>query len=414
MREREEKMERVRHLLNEFMSGPKERRVAAALVVAVFAVGGITAGLAFSLHEDTYAQEYNKQVTLGQQCLKEGDYNGAQLAFNEAIKIDPKKPEAYDKSIEAYEKAGDKKGAKKVKKERDENVDEDVVEVAEDIEEPEEEATEATEAEEPVEAADIVQAFKAYIKSNPDKLLAKTGEEYPAADGNAGLICATGTDVDADGADELVLISSTQEDSVSVSINVYEQVEEDFVVSDSVELDFADQENAGGEYDFFLKENDEQTYLFVNTNYTIDKDSVASGGRLYEIKGDEITNTMTSLAAATAEGYTFTVNDENRSEQAVDGDMKKVQENTPADYEWWAGESNEYLDEADLQCEGNYTEGENPAFAFKCCMPTFDEDDETQTHLCNIKRGKTDADGNQVFDETNKVLLITDYTGLND
>lgn len=399
--------------MHEFLTGPKERRVTAALVVAVFAVGSITAGLGFSIHDDAYAMEYNKQVTLGQQCLKEGDFDGAQLAFNEAIKIDPKKPEAYDKSIAAYEKAGDKKGAKKVKKERDENVSEDVVRTAEVVEGPEQGESEATETEETVEATDIVQAFKTYIKSNPDKVLAKTGEEYPAADGNEGLICAAGSDVDADGADELVLISSTQEDSVSVSISVYEQVEDDFVVSDAVDLDFDDQDCVGGEYDFYLKENDDSTYLFINTDYTIDSSAIATGGHLYEIGGDEITDTMNSSVYASTEGYIFTINGEDRKDLAEDGNLQAIRQNTTDDYAWWAGQSNEYLDEADLQCEGTLVEGEEPFFAIQGCMPSYDDEDESQIHLCNIKRGKKDENGDQIFDE-NDTLLMTDFTGLND
>ena len=57
------------------------------------------------------ASDWQTQYDLGVRYLSEGKYEEAILAFNAAIEIDPKNPDAYIKLAEAYEQTGDDEAA---------------------------------------------------------------------------------------------------------------------------------------------------------------------------------------------------------------------------------------------------------------------------------------------------------------
>ena len=57
------------------------------------------------------APDWQAQYDLGVRYLSEGNYEEAILAFEAAIKIDPKNADAYRKLAEAYEKTGDEDAA---------------------------------------------------------------------------------------------------------------------------------------------------------------------------------------------------------------------------------------------------------------------------------------------------------------
>ena len=57
------------------------------------------------------APGWQTQYDLGVRYLSEGNYEEAILAFEAAIKIDPKNADAYRKLAEAYEKTGDEDAA---------------------------------------------------------------------------------------------------------------------------------------------------------------------------------------------------------------------------------------------------------------------------------------------------------------
>ena len=57
------------------------------------------------------ALTWQDQYDLGVRYLSEGNYQEAILAFNAAIEIDPKRPEAYLGLADAYEASGDKDSA---------------------------------------------------------------------------------------------------------------------------------------------------------------------------------------------------------------------------------------------------------------------------------------------------------------
>ena len=57
------------------------------------------------------ALDWQTQYDLGVRYLSEGNYEEAILAFEAAIKIDPKNADAYRKLAEAYEKTGDEDAA---------------------------------------------------------------------------------------------------------------------------------------------------------------------------------------------------------------------------------------------------------------------------------------------------------------
>ena len=65
-----------------------------------------------SCGEKQEALSWQEQYDLGVRCLSEGNYQEAILAFEAAIQIDPKRPEAYASLADAYLAAGDEPAAK--------------------------------------------------------------------------------------------------------------------------------------------------------------------------------------------------------------------------------------------------------------------------------------------------------------
>ena len=57
---------------------------------------------------------WQEQYDLGMRYLNEGNYQEAIIAFETAIKIDPKRPEAYLGAAEAYVGLGDYVSARKI------------------------------------------------------------------------------------------------------------------------------------------------------------------------------------------------------------------------------------------------------------------------------------------------------------
>ena len=57
---------------------------------------------------------WQEQYDLGVKYLSEGNYQEAIIAFNAAIEIDPKQPDAYEKLAEMYIAAGDTEQARKI------------------------------------------------------------------------------------------------------------------------------------------------------------------------------------------------------------------------------------------------------------------------------------------------------------
>ena len=56
-------------------------------------------------------QQFQEQMDLGNRYMAEQDYEAAVVAFNKAISLDPKQPEAYLNLSEAYIVLGDYEGA---------------------------------------------------------------------------------------------------------------------------------------------------------------------------------------------------------------------------------------------------------------------------------------------------------------
>ena len=107
-------------------------------------------------------------------------------------------------------------------------------------------------------------------------------------------------------------------------------------------------------------------------------------------------------------GYKLTVNedtrDSNAAAQTPSGqlDNQKVKE----DMSWWADEINSQLSDAGLECNGDIPDVNTVHSGIENNLPSFDSDDETQEHICRIKRG---SDEDYVSGDK---LFIEDFTEL--
>ena len=70
-------------------------------------------GLAGCAQKAADAPTWQEQYDLGIKYLEEGNYEEAIIAFNAAIEIDPKRPEAYIGLADVYTALGDTDAAKK-------------------------------------------------------------------------------------------------------------------------------------------------------------------------------------------------------------------------------------------------------------------------------------------------------------
>ena len=399
-------------LLERFSKDTKERKVMIASLAAVLVVGVMIAGLAINVNANVTAAEYNKSVALGDQYLANGDYEQAELAFNEAINIRPNIPVAYDKVKKVYQETGDTEKIEIITKKKETNV---TVEVSNrqtgsntgtdqtpnnvGKTEPTQPAT--TPAKPKKTYADIVKE-----KENQGRVL--LDQEYSAATGKVGLVSASVRDMDNDGEDELLTVSCKDNKKMVLELELYGHEEDEIVKLDSETVDFDDADNPKGEYDLFLKSNeDEETYLYIQRDRILGTDAGEKGGLLYKIDS-EFEKTLDTAAVESTVGYKLTVNedtrDSNAAAQTPSGqlDNQKVKE----DMSWWADEINSQLSDAGLECNGDIPDVNTVHSGIENNLPSFDSDDETQEHICRIKRG---SDEDYVSGDK---LFIEDFTEL--
>ena len=91
-------------------SAGKRVIVAAGILLLLAAVLGIAA----VSYRVVARKQYEEQVSLGERYLEELDYEAAIAAFEEAIRIDPKREEAYLGLAEIYIMQGDYEEAEKI------------------------------------------------------------------------------------------------------------------------------------------------------------------------------------------------------------------------------------------------------------------------------------------------------------
>ena len=81
------------------------KRLLTVLMAAIMVLGLCACGQ--KSESASESPTWQEQYDLGVRYLSEGKYEEAILAFTAAIKIDPKRAEAYAKAAEAYEVMGD-------------------------------------------------------------------------------------------------------------------------------------------------------------------------------------------------------------------------------------------------------------------------------------------------------------------
>lgn len=166
-------------------------------------------------------------------------------------------------------------------------------------------------------------------------------------------------------------------------------------------IDFNDAECLGGEYDLFMTTEDGKDFLFVKRNNAVDTSSCFCEGILYNIN-DSIERTLDAQASGAEEGFGFLVND-GEAKTVSGGELKNA-------FSEWAKEANSYLVEAGLTCETNSDEP-NSLDVLYDAMPNYSEENESETHLCFVRKGRQEDGKVSDYDSVN-ILEFEDYTGV--
>ncbi len=126
------------------------------------------------------SRKYDKQLNLGEKYFNEMDYENSILAYENAISIDPKSPEAYLGIVNVYIQTGNKENAEKWAKEGyDATGDSRLAEILETLQEPEEAPRDLlAEGNEALDNMDLELAIKLFdelLKIDPQNIEAYLG-----------------------------------------------------------------------------------------------------------------------------------------------------------------------------------------------------------------------------------------------
>ena len=126
------------------------------------------------------SRKYDKQLNLGEKYFNEMDYENSILAYENAISIDPKSPEAYLGIVNVYIQTGNKENAEKWAKEGyDATGDSRLAEILESLQEPEEAPRDLlAEGNEALDNMDLELAIKLFdelLKIDPQNIEAYLG-----------------------------------------------------------------------------------------------------------------------------------------------------------------------------------------------------------------------------------------------
>lgn len=107
-----EEIERTEELLDPVKNhGRKKKKIMIPIAIILIIISGIGIYLITSNIKDS---NYKKELSLGNKYLEEGLYNEAILAFDKAIEIEGKLPEAYEMKAKACTASGDYETAKEI------------------------------------------------------------------------------------------------------------------------------------------------------------------------------------------------------------------------------------------------------------------------------------------------------------
>lgn len=176
----------------------------------------------------TKNKNYNEQISLGDKYLKEMNYEDAELAYIEAIKINEKQPAAYVKLADVYIETENLDAAENIIKkgiryaEETEELEEKLIAVQALILEAQK--PEPTPTPEPAQEMDAEAIYNAYMEYMQSKEYEQyTGDWMKPADSYAVL------DIDGDQVDELLINSGTEMGWFNVLLYTYnletEQIE---------------------------------------------------------------------------------------------------------------------------------------------------------------------------------------------
>ena len=102
---------------------PKKKSKTTIIVAAIIILAAILAAVLLLTKGTGTKKQYTDLMERGNRYLEELDYENAEIAFLEAIKVDPKKPDAYIQLADVYVNQGEIDKAEKILDEADEIID---------------------------------------------------------------------------------------------------------------------------------------------------------------------------------------------------------------------------------------------------------------------------------------------------
>lgn len=377
-----------------------QQRVIVVLTATVVMAAGIIMGEVFTLHVEA---SYDDKVALGDYYASINEDAKAEIQYKQAIELNQKKPEAYDRLAVNLERQGRTDEAFKVREDKDRGVKPDI-NTGKAPAKPDPTKTTAKKTPEPQKDPGYVAFLKNHL---PVANIPEEGVENSSND--KGLISYLRKDFNGDGSRDLLTVSIDKYCPLTVKIelctNEGTDAGEDFKTVDTQTAELEDSSLAedyqGGCFDLFTTTNaDGDDYLFINKRNIGDTDG-GYGGLLYEINEDGIEEVMDSYAKK-----------EESDEESDEPESEPVfifNDNEQSDLDEWISDTDTHLEKAGLECNqpGDDQDEEDVAKA----MPEFDASDTDQTHLCKIKRGNLADNGYEMEnDENSNQIFVEDFT----
>lgn len=220
------------------------KKLIIGILIAILVVAAVVALLMYLNNKDM--AEYNDKVDEADRYMEELDYEKAEIAYLEAIEIEPKESEAYVKAADVY-----------VAQER--------YQEAEEILEKGETQAGGKDIAEKLEQVRPYRVYDEYLRNTlvPEVGLADVNVELSYDTLTPGLMSALIEDFDLDGIPNLLTVEYGDYEPTVLTISLYTCIGGEVELLDEMENDYGDHVYNASQYDIFLKEHEERYYIVI-------------------------------------------------------------------------------------------------------------------------------------------------------
>ena len=366
------------------------KKLIIGILIAILVVAAVVVALLMYLNNKDMA-EYNDKVDEADRYMEELDYEKAEIAYLEAIEIEPKESEAYVKAADVY-----------VAQER--------YQEAEEILEKGETQAGGKDIAEKLEQVRPYRVYDEYLRNTlvPEVGLADVDVELSYDTLTPGLMSALIEDFDLDGIPDLLTVEYGNYEPTVLTISLYTCIGGEVELLDEMENDYGDHVYNASQYDIFLKEHEERYYIVIGY-----EGLYGDGGgycvEIYEI--NKALQEAVNTAYVNGIGFgSYSVNGKVVSQFDYSEDLG----NADTDYLKEVDERGISAFEAALSKYGFTRErfSDTSDGFINYSNMKYDENEASERHICYIQHGIYYWDGSIELSDMGVTRYLIDYTGL--